>query len=745
MGLPHIETRNNQSSLEQGRSFLSREYLQKKFGEDVTTYEYFPEDCRGLRVELYTLAQEHKENPYDIRNIELAEKVMFESLEWMVRKGKKRKDGKSLASHLYEVTIAGLKDGVSVSKAPVGLMHDAIEDTRDDKKGLSITEAMIADLFDAHTARSVFYLSKLKSTKDNKNLPLGTHTNLYALIEHDPEVIIFKVEDRLHYLKTSEKMARRKVISKARETMDYYVPLATGLGLHDLAYQLTELSVQYLVSRKKEITFPFGTQEYKNAVDLIMDAIEAYRENEESVGIDRVDSRLPNVADAYRMMRGSLTEIDHAWLPAYVTVVMRDSEKKSVSSTDDRFFHIALPLMFRLKDSGIITDDELRRFMAMLRTGVQRTTHIDILQNNTPVRLRFIGHSEDIAWRSSILDLKLPWGDNVERSEAVARKVGQLKEIYQYFESQAELTGGKLLTMVKECLNKGTTAAFTHIETYEGEMLETSRRVVLPSHATVLDMAFLYAGDHAVYTEGIERKMDNSWHTVPIGAEVEPDAEYRILLGRQERPAVELLDEVATGYGVEQVQMILRNYFKDPQRREDTMQVLIDRGEKVISRLFEQYARQQGDFEAKLSTHIGIADSILQLAHSRYGFRSTNPHDRTLNFLLRTGMKELFIDPGQTSLVWRVVKTIYAYQAKRHTIEIPVIDKKGVLYEITGKFLESDVNIAGIVSQPEYRLGKDKRNARIKIVVDPKEYERFMKVDPKRKRPIRRKKDGTTG
>jgi hypothetical protein len=732
--MAYTESKADRRSRESGVSPVRDEaYFLGKFKDGVISYEYFPEDCFILREQLYKIAEVKRWSAKEIAATELAEMVMLESLEEAVKQGKTRADGYSLASHLYQVAVNSLEWGFPPRIAAIALDHDTVEDTRDYPKQYRITEEMLAILFDQYDpkfAHSVGLLSKLKSTKGNKNNPLGTHTNLYELIEHDQEAIIVKLEDRIHYLKTSGAMPREKVASKSKETMEYYVPLAVGLGLHEAAQELTGLCAPYLVSGGQELVFPFSREQYQGALATLFRPIEEYRLTEKDSGIVDIHGRTPGMADAYRMTEGLLSQIDHAWLPAYLTVVMKDSEEKSISSTDGSFIHIALPLVLRLKDAGILSESDAQRFLHLIGEGVQRTTHIDVLIDGVPVRLRFAGEQEEHTWQASILDLVAYTGVVSQRKEAALRKLKQLEGIYEYFQNQG-VEGTKLLTMLQECLTRGTTTAFFQREN------EQMTPIVMPANATVSDMVISsFADEDVSHLRRIERKIGERWHRVPLRADVERNSVYRARFGKGEQLSVNMLDAVQTQYGIRYIQELLKKQLKkDGELNERLAQQLIDRGISTLKSLYAQYAREQGSQNETLSTDISVASEAIEEAYYTYPML-----DRRLNFLLRIGLRELFVDSGRTSLVWKAVRTLYAHQSQRREVRWSVANRPGKLHTFTSTLKQEKINIAQVVSEPDYRIGTNMGDASIVVTLDPKEYNRFMGIDAKRKKRTRRGK-----
>jgi guanosine-3',5'-bis(diphosphate) 3'-pyrophosphohydrolase len=159
-----------------------------------------------------------------------------------VHEGQVRLSGEPYLSHPLEVAgiLAGMKlDPVSVA---AGLLHDVIEDT-------SASPEEIKELFGPQVLHIVSGVSKLS------NLPVDSSRarqaesirRMILAMADDIRVILIKLADRLHNMRTLQfhSPAKRKEI--AQETLDIYAPIATRLGIYWIKYELEEISFKYLL------------------------------------------------------------------------------------------------------------------------------------------------------------------------------------------------------------------------------------------------------------------------------------------------------------------------------------------------------------------------------------------------------------------------------------------------------------------------------------------------------------------
>ena len=166
----------------------------------------------------------------DIKKIQKAYSFAF-----YAHSGQKRQDGSDYITHPVAVTeiLVGLKmDTDSICAA---LMHDVLEDCNVQKNNL-------AKMFGNDVAHIVDGVSKLGKI-DIKNVADTNANNLQKMamaMANDVRVILVKLCDRLHNMRTIEFVPRKKQIQKAKETLDLYGPLALRVGMQDIRSELED-------------------------------------------------------------------------------------------------------------------------------------------------------------------------------------------------------------------------------------------------------------------------------------------------------------------------------------------------------------------------------------------------------------------------------------------------------------------------------------------------------------------------
>ncbi|MBL7726958.1 MAG: bifunctional (p)ppGpp synthetase/guanosine-3',5'-bis(diphosphate) 3'-pyrophosphohydrolase, partial [Dinghuibacter sp.] len=153
----------------------------------------------------------------------------------------RRKSGEPYILHpLAVATIVVSEVGLGVRSAICSLLHDTVEDTE-------ITLEDIQREFGDEIARIVDGLTKISSVVDaNASRQAENFKKILLTLTNDPRVIIIKLADRLHNMRTLESMKRDKQLKIASETVYVYAPLAHRMGLYNMKTEMEDLSMKYL-------------------------------------------------------------------------------------------------------------------------------------------------------------------------------------------------------------------------------------------------------------------------------------------------------------------------------------------------------------------------------------------------------------------------------------------------------------------------------------------------------------------
>ncbi|MGB1209235.1 MAG: HD domain-containing protein, partial [Paracoccaceae bacterium] len=158
-----------------------------------------------------------------------------------MHEGQARKSGEPYFTHPIEVAMILAEQRLDDATIVTALLHDTIEDTRS-------TYDEVAGMFGADIAKLVDGVTKLTNLQISKSETKQAENfrKLFMAMSKDMRVILVKLADRLHNMRTIRAMRPDKQHQKARETMDIFAPLAGRMGMQWMRDELEDLAFQVL-------------------------------------------------------------------------------------------------------------------------------------------------------------------------------------------------------------------------------------------------------------------------------------------------------------------------------------------------------------------------------------------------------------------------------------------------------------------------------------------------------------------
>ncbi|MBA2812592.1 RelA/SpoT family protein [Streptomyces sp. KM273126] len=154
-------------------------------------------------------------------------------------RGQKRKSGDPYITHPLAVTTILAELGMDPATLMAGLLHDTVEDT---EYGLDQLRRDFGD----QVALLVDGVTKLDKVKFGEAAQAETVRKMVVAMAKDPRVLVIKLADRLHNMRTMRYLKREKQEKKARETLEIYAPLAHRLGMNTIKWELEDLAFAIL-------------------------------------------------------------------------------------------------------------------------------------------------------------------------------------------------------------------------------------------------------------------------------------------------------------------------------------------------------------------------------------------------------------------------------------------------------------------------------------------------------------------
>src|SRR6202046_3701407 len=380
--------------------------------------------------------------------------------------GQKRASGEPYVIHPLEVgqVLAELKmDSTAIA---AGLLHDAVEDT-------DVTSAEIAKKFGdqvAHIVEGVTKLEKIKFANREDHQAENIRKMLLAMVT-DVRVVIIKLADRLHNMRTLEHLKPEKQQKIARETLDIYAPLAHRLGMGKLRGELEDLAFRY--------TDPYAYEQVSTEVDALRGAGEEFLQKivkqleaklKEFKIQGRVESRIKRLYSIQQKLVDQKIPVDQVYDLLAIRVICH--------SVQDCYALLGLlhsiwrPVPGRIKD-----------FIAMPRPNLYQSLHTTLIAeggHQFEVQIR-TEEMHRIAEEGIAAHWKYKASDNVS-----AKDEQRLAWVRQLMEWQREMTDpNEFMSTLKIDLYPEEVYTFT----------PKGKVVVLPKDASPIDFAY------AIHTE----------------------------------------------------------------------------------------------------------------------------------------------------------------------------------------------------------------------------------------------------
>ncbi len=225
-----------------------------------------------------------------------------------VHQGQIRKTGEPYLVHPLEV--AGLLAELKLDESSVvtGLLHDTIEDTLATKDEIAeLFGAEIADLVDGVTKLSQFSAANTQEEKQAENF-----RKMVVAMAKDIRVLLVKLADRTHNMRTLDAMKPETQERIARETLDIYAPLANRLGIQWIKSELEDLSFKYLRPQDWSDLTERTTTIAREKEKFVQEVVEIIRSSLAAAGLEdaQVSGRVKHVYSIWRKMRQLDLEFD---------------------------------------------------------------------------------------------------------------------------------------------------------------------------------------------------------------------------------------------------------------------------------------------------------------------------------------------------------------------------------------------------------------------------------------------------
>ena len=285
---------------------------------------------------------------------------VFSALE---HKGQVRHSGEPYLVHPLEVAdfLADMKlDAVAVA---AGLLHDVVEDTL-------TTPERIAELFGpeiAHVVEGVTKIGAIPFSSSEERQAESFRKMLLAMVD-DIRVILVKLADRLHNMRTLHHLPEERRIKIAQETLDIYAPIASRLGMSKVKNELEELSFKYLEPKAYETLRGKVEAKRRDVAGMVGDLTRAVtaKLEEAQVPVIRIDGRIKRLYSIHLKLKRQKIDLDRVY--DFVALRVVTESVKDCYAALGIIHQIWSPVPGRIKD-----------FIAMPRPNGYQSLHTSVI------------------------------------------------------------------------------------------------------------------------------------------------------------------------------------------------------------------------------------------------------------------------------------------------------------------------------------------------------------------------------
>ena len=213
-------------------------------------------------------------------------------------RGQLRNSGEEFFIHPFNVALILADLNMDLCTIAAGLLHDVIEDTK-------ITYEEMSKEFGTEVANLVEGVTKLKKLKyrTKQETQAENLRKMVVAMAKDIRVIIIKLADRLHNIRTLDFMPEHKKKEKALETLEIYAPIAHRLGISKIKWELEDLSLRYIDTDGYYELVEKVSKKRREREDYINNIINNLKDTLDEVGIDcEINGRPKSFYSIYRKM-----------------------------------------------------------------------------------------------------------------------------------------------------------------------------------------------------------------------------------------------------------------------------------------------------------------------------------------------------------------------------------------------------------------------------------------------------------
>lgn len=398
---------------------------------------------------------------YNSEEIEIIKKAYCYAEE--LHKGQKRQSGEEYITHPLNVAYILASMHADRDTVCAGLLHDTLEDT-------NITKEDIASIFNKDVANLVDGVTKISKMNfsSKQDQVLANTRKIITSITEDVRIVIIKLADRLHNMRTLGFKSEFKQKENAMETMDIFVPLAYYIGAYRIKSELEDLSFQYLYPDKYKKIEDIKLRiedDSKHCLEEMLQTINGVLSDKDIP--HEIKVRTKNIYGIYKRMEQGHKLLDiHDLLSLKIMVDTIANCYQTLGLIHSKYHPI---------------NDKFKDYIYNPKTNMYRSLHTTVFgEDDRLVQTQIRTFDMD-----KVASFGLTAYFDINKGEARNVMQADLKDKYQFFKSLVEINSVFADNM--EFVNQVKRELFTdkvYVYTPKGEVVE------LPKGSTAIDFAY---------------------------------------------------------------------------------------------------------------------------------------------------------------------------------------------------------------------------------------------------------------
>ena len=525
-------------------------------------------------------------------------------------KDMRRQSGEPYIYHPLEVAIICAQEiGLGMTSVICALLHDVVEDTE-------FTLEDISGLFGDEVTSIIDGLTKINEIFDQKTASIQAENfrKILLTLSHDVRVILIKLADRLHNLRTLDALPEEKQLKVASETIYLYTPLAHRLGLHAIKTEMEDLAMKYTEPEIFDAISNKLKESEQERIRFINKFINPIRQSMNDQGFKfSISGREKSIASIWEKMKHKEVTFEEVFDVFAIRIILDsslESEKADCWTAYSIVTDIYRPNMERLRD-----------WISIPKANGYEALHTTVMS--------YTGQWVEIQIRSKRMDEIAEKGyaahwkykDSIKVSSQLDRWLDRIKEMLDSPENDAL----SFIDDIKGYFFLDEISIFTP----QGELR------TLPAGSSVLD--FAYAIHSEIGNTCIGAKVDKK--LVPINTELKNGQQIEIITSSRQSPREEWLDYVVTT----RARSNIKQSIKEHKRKFRAL------GEENLVGWFEKSSIEPTAENMKLFQSVNNFTSLTDLYYAASqdkigikdvkAFASANMKSGWLTFLTKPGVK----------------------------------------------------------------------------------------------------------